>query len=103
MGDIFKQAQETKNRKYKEPIAKYENRSFIPVIMSTGGAIAVEANKVLKKLIALRAQKKKTNKQEEANMIRVKLAFILLRSRLMCIRGERKKRNNAYMSQQRNP
>ena len=88
--EVLKKAEDTKRRKYGDRIIQKENRTFIPIIFTTGRAPGGEARKVVAKLISKIAAQRKEARMEVALRIRTQLSFIFLKNKLMALRGSRR-------------
>ena len=93
---IYKRLENEKKSKYAERIIEIEKGTFTPLVFSTLGGCGMEAQRFLKQLIELHANKKKCDHSKVANLIRTKLAFCILRATILCIRGARKVKRQEY-------
>ena len=68
-----------------------EKCSFTPLVYSTGG-MAPRATNLYQRVAKMMAEKRQESYSDVVNVMRTKLAFVLLRSVLMSVRGARGKR-----------
>ena len=87
--EALKKCEQQKEAKYKERINKIENGSFIPVVFSSSGGRAPQANMLLSKLITKIATKRKEPRQEVAARIATQLSFLFLKHSILCLKGQR--------------
>ena len=66
-----------------------EKGTFTPIVMSTTGGAAIEADRFHKRLAVLIAEKRHEKYADVLNYIRTRLRFCLLRSTLTALRGIR--------------
>ena len=79
--ELKKCGQQMKAR-YKERINKIENGSFIPVVFSSSGGRAPQANMLLSKLVTKIATKPKEPRQEVAARIATQLSYSVFKHRI---------------------
>ena len=89
---LYRRCEATKKRNYEERIRVVENADFTPLIMSSSGGMGVQMQSALKHLCRLIAEK---TKQPYSKVIGVMLAFQLMCSALVCLRGTRSRRSAA--------
>jgi hypothetical protein len=93
---IYRRLETEKKSKYAERIIEIEKGTFTPLVFSTLGGAGIEAERFIKQLIELHANKKKCDRSKVANLIRTKLAFCILRATILCIRGARSIKQCSY-------
>ena len=81
-----------KKKKYNSRIINTEKATFIPLVFTTGGAVATECDKFHKRLANIIADKRRERVSHVLNYIRTKVRFSLLKSLLSAIHGVRDKR-----------
>ena len=86
---IFQSHEREKKRKYLERVLQVEKASFIPVVLSTTGACAPEANRLMKRMAAMISVRKKELYSDVMRHMRTKISFTLLKAALVSIRGFR--------------
>jgi hypothetical protein len=86
---MFKQAEQSKNREYKERIQNVERGDFTPLVFTCTGGMAPQSHTV-KRL----AEKLIKNLPVSAvsGWLRCRLSFALLRTTLLCVRATRSKK-----------
>ena len=95
IGQIYKQHEQEKKRKYNQRIVQVERATFTPLVFSTTGGMAPECARYHKKVAELIANKTKEEYSKVVNHIRTRVRFTLLKSTLLAIRGERGKPKKA--------
>ena len=80
-----------KMREYGERVREVEQGTFTPLVFTTSGGMAPRAVTFYSCLAQQLAEKKQQQKSCVVAWIRVRLAFSLLRSSLLCLRGTRNK------------
>ena len=86
---IYKEHEKQKKNAYLDRVINVEKASFIPVVMSTFGGCAPEAEYLVKRMGAMIAQKQKEKYSDVVRHIRNKIRFAMLRVCLISIRGFR--------------
>ena len=86
---VYEHHENLKKNAYNERVLNVEKGTFTPVVMSTTGGVAVEADKFHKRLATLIAEKRHENYADVLNYIRTRLRFCLLKSTLTALRGVR--------------
>ena len=74
---------------YNERILQIEHGSFTPLVMSVAGGMSRECKKFYSRLAEMICKKRKTNYNVTITLIRKKIAFSLIKSIGICIRGSR--------------
>ena len=90
LSTVFDKNETEKKTKYGQRVIEIEHGSFTPVVLSAYGGCGHETECFLSRLIRKIAEKRDMPQSVVANYVRTKLAFILVRSRSLCIRGSRK-------------
>ena len=85
----YQRQEQTKKREYGDRIRQIEMASFTPLVFSTTGGMGREATAFYKRLADLISNKRNTTYSKAIAWIRCNLAFSLIRSAIMCIRGSR--------------
>ena len=84
-----------KKREYNVRIQEVDRGSFTPLVFSCHGGASPETNKFLKELARQISNKRGEEYGPTLNFIRRRIRFDLLKSCLICLRGERKRRGQA--------
>ena len=85
----FNQNEREKKRQYNQRVVQVERGSFIPIVFSAYGGLGREINHFVSALLDRLAEKCHLEYNIAMNWIRTKISFMLLRSRLLCVRGSR--------------
>ena len=93
---IYRRLENEKKSKYAERIIEIEKGTFTPLVFSTLGGAGMEAERFLKRLIELHANKKRCDRMKVANLIQTKLAFCILRATVLCICGAKQIKQCGY-------
>ena len=80
---------------YNHRILNVEKGSFSPIIFSTTGGMGPESTKYHKRIAELLSRKRGEEYSDVVNFVRTRIRFSLLKSILVAIRGERRKRRKA--------
>ena len=86
---IYKRLENEKKGKYGERVVEVEKGTFTPMVFSALGGCGTEASRFIKRIAEMLAEKQDTHKAATTNLVRTKLAFSVLRSAVLCIRGTR--------------
>ena len=86
---LYKLHEKQKKRDYGDRVTQREKASFTPLVYSTHGGMATEAEKFHKRLGKIISEKRKERYSDVVSHMRVKLRFTLLRSVLVSLRGTR--------------
>ena len=89
---LFRDAENAKNREYSERIRQVEHADFNPLVFTTAGGMAPQCHLVVKRIAEKIAHKKDLHFSMVSGWLRCRLSFALLRTTLMCLRGTRRKR-----------
>ena len=89
LSQCYKKNEQEKKRAYDQRIREVERGSFSPLVFSTSGGMGPTANVVYKRIASMIAEKHKKTYSKTLHWIRCKLSYSLLRSAVMCLRGER--------------
>ena len=81
--------EQEKKRGYAERIRRVEHGTFTPLVFSTSGGMATEAQIFYKRLAQLIAEKKQEPRSYVTAYLRTRLSFALVRSAILCLRGSR--------------
>ena len=81
-----------KKRSYNQRIQDVERGTFTPLIFGATGGISRECSIFLNRLSDKISEKRKCAKSDVITGIRRKISFILIRSVVTCLRGERASR-----------
>ena len=88
---VYKQHEDEKKRKYLDHVINVEKCSFTPLVFTTHGGQAPEAQTFHKRLATLLAKKRNILYSEAISYIRKRLRFSILRTTLISLRGYRGK------------
>lgn len=86
---ILQKHEREKKRAYNERIMNVEHGTFTPLVFTVLGGMGQENEKYHKHLADKIATKSEDDYSKVVNYIRCKVAFIVLRSALLCLRGSR--------------
>jgi hypothetical protein len=86
---IYKKLENEKKGKYAERVVQVEKGTFTPIVFSSLGGCGVEASRLIKRMAEMLADKQSVDKAGATNLIKTKLAFSVLKSAVLCIRGTR--------------
>ena len=86
----FDQNEKEKKTQYNQRVIDVEHGSFTPIVLSAYGGYGRETERFLSHLIHKLAEKKDIPVSSISNYVRTKLSFILVRSQVLCVRGNRK-------------
>ena len=89
MDAVFKQHETEKKTKYLDHVINVEKCSFTPLVFSTHGGCAPEADRFHKRLATLLAKKRDILYSEAISYVRRRVRFSILRTTLMAVRGYR--------------
>ena len=84
--------EEEKKRNYNDRVIQVEKATFTPVVFSTSGALGDEADRLYKKIAKDISRKNKNTYADTIRYIRQRLAFCLLKTVIISLRGYRGKR-----------
>ena len=87
---IFDFHEDEKKTKYNQRVIDVEHGSFTPIVLSAYGGFGRETERFISNLITKISEKKDVPVSTIANYVRTKLSFILVRSQVLCVRGNRK-------------
>ena len=85
----YRKHAEEKRRQYGERVREVERASFSPLIFSSSGGMGPAASSVYKRLASLISDKRCQQYSVTMGWLRTVLCFALLRSAIMCLRGNR--------------
>lgn len=85
----YRQHEQAKRRAYEERVREVEGGSFTPLVFSSTGGVAPAATIFLKRLASMLAERRDISYAEAVHWLRCRLAFSLLRSAVLCLRGSR--------------
>ena len=86
---IYKDHEKQKRTAYSDRVTNVEKASFIPVVMSTFGGYAPEAEHLVKRMGCMIAKKRGEHYADVVRHIRSKIRFAMLRACLISVRGFR--------------
>ena len=87
-----------KKRQYSRRVLEVEQGTFTPLVFTSTGGMADECKRFHSRLAELLALKKGDDYATTISWIRAKVSFAILRSALLCLRGTRRKRRPANIS-----
>ena len=85
----YRRHENEKRRAYEKRVVEVEHGSFTPIVLSSTGGWGPSASIMYKRLASLIAMKHAASYSETMRMIRCKIAFSLIDSAVMCLRGAR--------------
>ena len=88
----MKTIENEKKNKYNERILQEENGSFTPLIFSSNGGMSNETKRFFSRMSELVSVKNGTKYSDTSAWIKRKIAFSLIRSAVICIRGSRSRK-----------
>ena len=86
---VLAEHERRKKSEFAERIINMDRGTFTPLIFTTAGCCAPECSRFIKRLCGLLSRGEKKKYAEMTTYVRCRLAFELLRSTIMCIRGAR--------------
>ena len=86
---IFKKHEQDKKREYNDRVLQVEHGTFNPLVIGTNGGMGEECQHFVKRLAELLALKQSESYASTVSWIRTKLAFEVIRSAVLCVRGSR--------------
>jgi hypothetical protein len=89
LSKLYSDVEKAKKREYGQRVAEVEGADFTPMVMSSTGGMGKEMQIALKHLANKIAEKRKAKYSLIVTLVRRKLAFALMRSALVCLRGSR--------------
>jgi hypothetical protein len=89
---LFKNAERSKIREYKERILNVEHADFNPLVFTTCGGMSPQSHIVLKRLAEKLSTKQNLQFSAVSGWLRCRLSFALLRTTLLCVRATRSKK-----------
>ena len=95
LSTAFTSNEREKKRAYAERVLNIEHGSFTPLVFTPYGGYGRECEKFLSVLASSLAEKRAIPTSLVNNWLRTKLAFALLRSALLCVRGSRSLRKRS--------
>ena len=87
---IFKRQETDKKREYNQRVLEVEHGTFTPLVIGTNGGMGIECQMFIKNLADMIAIKQSEEYATVITWIRTKLAFEVLRSTILCVRGSRR-------------
>ncbi len=98
ISSLYRRHEKSKKRQYGARVCEIEQGCFTPLVLTTTGGMGPEATTFYKRLADLLAVKRDSPYSVTMGWLRCRLAFAMLRSALLCIRGSRKLRSSAAVS-----
>lgn len=86
---VHKRNESEKKRQYNQRILQVEHGSFSPLVFSCFGGMSRECSRFFSHASEIISEKRKVGKSSVSALIKARLNFALLRSSLLCIRGDR--------------
>ena len=90
---LFSRHERCKRREYEERIVNIERGSFTPVVLATTGACGPAADCFIKRLAGQLAEHDRQPYSTVVAWLRIRIAFALVRSAILCLRGGRSARH----------
>ena len=87
---VFDTNEKHKKTQYNERVISIEHGSFTPIVLSAYGGAGRETERFFSMLISKISIKRDIPSSVIANYIRTKMSFSLVRSQVLCVRGNRK-------------
>eukprot|EP00116_Pleurobrachia_bachei_P012842 sb/3473104/ len=84
--------EDEKKRKYLDRVIQVEKATFTPVVFSTSGAMGNDADRLYKRIAKNLSVKNKNSYADTIRYIRQRLAFCLLKTTVISLRGYRGRR-----------
>ena len=88
---VYTMHENEKKATYNNRVIQVERASFTPLIFTTSGGMAKECTRYHKQVARLISLKTKEEYPQVMNHLRTRLRYVLLKSTLIAIRGERGK------------
>ncbi len=89
VAQIYKEHENQKKRLYLDRVLQVEKASFTPLVFSTTGGAAPEAERFIKQVASRIASRKRECYSDVIRHLRTRLRFTLLRATLIAVRGYR--------------
>ena len=86
---LHRKFEKEKKRAYGQRLAEVEDGDFTPLVMSSTGGMGGEMQLALKLLAHKIAEKRRGRYSQVVCLLRRKMAFAMMRSALVCLRGSR--------------
>ena len=102
LSNTFSKMEKEKKKKYNNRVIDQEHGSFTPLIFSSNGGMSKETKRFYGRLSELLAEKNGSDVSETAAYVKRKLAFSLIRSAVICIRGSRSIHQTKYKNIENN-
>ena len=90
MPALFRLAEKSKIREYRERIRDVEHSDFNPLVFTCCGGMAPQSHLVLKRLAESMSKKMNLQHSVVSGWLRCRLSFALLRTTLLCVRATRR-------------
>ena len=90
---LYCSMEKLKKSQYGERILHVDHGSFTPLVFSTFGGMGGEANRMVKKLSTMLAEKRNESYSHIVGHMRASLSFALCRAANVCLRGTRRRRS----------
>lgn len=98
---VYKKHEQEKKRQYNARIREVEHGSFTPLVFASTGGMSKETTVFIKRLASDVAKKDGEDYAHVMGLLRVRLAFKLMRSAITMLRGSRYRRRNIEHDYQR--
>ena len=92
---VYRKHEKEKKRQYEQRVLEVEHGTFTLLVMSATGGMAPIATTFYSRLASMISEKNGLPYSQVIAWIRCKISFALLRTSIMCIRGERNSRASA--------
>jgi hypothetical protein len=89
---LFRMAERSKIREYRERIRNVEHGDFTPLVFTCAGGMAPQSHFVLKQLAEKLSKKQNIQASVVSGWLRCRISFALLRTTLLCVRATRRKK-----------
>ena len=100
---VYRNHERQKRSDYEERIREVDEGSFTSLVFSSSGGAGPAATTMLKRLANIYANKMTISYNEAISWLRCRLAFALLRSSVLCLRGARAPKGRIDYDEQLQP
>ena len=93
LGAMYRKHEQEKRRQYEERIREIESASFSPLVFTSSVSMSPRASIFFKRLADIISNKRVQEYSITMNWVRTIISFAVLRSAIMCLRGNRSRVN----------
>jgi hypothetical protein len=90
---LFRMAEQSKIREYRERIRDVEHADFNPLVFTCTGGMAPQCHLIMKRLAEQISKRQNVQQSVVSGWLRCRLSFALLRTTLLCVRATRRKKH----------